>query len=206
MQGEARSEPQIDRDADGPVAKDGRKLVTRCRIVAAASIEFAAHGFVGATVRSVAKRAGVSPSAVYWHFGTKPALFAEAVRLAGEQFVDHFANQGAEMSFRETATAWIQHLQGDSRTTRLLRSLAGDHRHAAVRAADETVQDLLEGFWRQWLRQQHRQHLYVSGFDTTAVARAIVATLAGHATITSGNEAGTDLSSVVAIARLINRG
>ena len=206
MQGEARSEPQIDREADGPVAKDGRKLVTRCRIVAAASIEFAAHGFVGATVRSVAKRAGVSPSAIFWHFGTKPALFAEAVRLAGEQFVDSFASQGVEMSFRETATAWIQHLQADSRATRLLRSLADDHRHAAVRAANETVHDLFEGFWRQWLCQQHRQHLYVPGFDTAAVARAIVATLAGHAISTFGTEAGTDLLAVVAIAHLINRG
>jgi AcrR family transcriptional regulator len=49
-------------------------LTGRARIRDAAMLEFAEHGVKGATIRGIAKAAGVSPALVQHHFGTKEAL------------------------------------------------------------------------------------------------------------------------------------
>lgn len=49
-------------------------LTGRARIRDAALLEFADHGMKGATIRGIAKAAGVSPALVQHHFGTKEAL------------------------------------------------------------------------------------------------------------------------------------
>src|SRR5215207_7309897 len=51
----------------------------RQQILDAATEEFAAHGFLGATIKSIAQRAKLrSQALIYWYFPTKDALF-EAV-------------------------------------------------------------------------------------------------------------------------------
>jgi AcrR family transcriptional regulator len=57
-------------------------LTTRARIRTAALAEFAKHGFRGASIRGIARSAGVSPGLVQHHFGTKDAL-----REACDQYV-----------------------------------------------------------------------------------------------------------------------
>ena len=52
-------------------------LTGRARIRDAALLEFAEHGTKGATIRGIAKAAGVSPALVQHHFGTKEALRRE---------------------------------------------------------------------------------------------------------------------------------
>lgn len=49
-------------------------LTGRARIRDAAMLQFAEHGVKGATIRGIAKAAGVSPALVQHHFGTKEAL------------------------------------------------------------------------------------------------------------------------------------
>jgi AcrR family transcriptional regulator len=49
-------------------------LTGRARIRDAALLEFAEHGVKGATIRGIARAAGVSPALVQHHFGTKDAL------------------------------------------------------------------------------------------------------------------------------------
>jgi AcrR family transcriptional regulator len=51
-------------------------LTARARIRDAALAEFGAQGIAGATIRGIAKRAGVSPALVQHHFGTKEGLRA----------------------------------------------------------------------------------------------------------------------------------
>lgn len=48
-------------------------------ILDAARAEFAERGYSGATTRLIAKRAGVAEPLIFGNFGTKAALFAEAV-------------------------------------------------------------------------------------------------------------------------------
>jgi AcrR family transcriptional regulator len=53
----------------------------RKTLLAAATTEFEDTGFDGATMRAVARRAGVDPSLLHHYFGTKADLFAEAIGL-----------------------------------------------------------------------------------------------------------------------------
>jgi AcrR family transcriptional regulator len=52
---------------------------TRNRILDAAGQLFAEHGFGGATVDEIARRAGVNKAMLYYYVGDKAALFAEVV-------------------------------------------------------------------------------------------------------------------------------
>jgi AcrR family transcriptional regulator len=54
---------------------------SRDDVLAAARAEFAASGYEGATMRAIARRAGVDPALVSHHFGSKEGLFAAAVEL-----------------------------------------------------------------------------------------------------------------------------
>lgn len=55
--------------------RDGNPEETRREILAAAGEAFAASGFVGATTRSVAARAGVNVATLHYHFGSKEGLY-----------------------------------------------------------------------------------------------------------------------------------
>lgn len=61
-----------------------RKAATAVRILEAAQVEFGEHGEDGATIRGIARRAGVDPSLVLQHYGSKQALFSLAVRPAAD--------------------------------------------------------------------------------------------------------------------------
>jgi len=58
------------RSGDG----DGTRAASRARIVAAARALFAERGFAACRVADVARRAGMSPGNVYWHFDSKEAI------------------------------------------------------------------------------------------------------------------------------------
>jgi AcrR family transcriptional regulator len=77
---------------NGPNMRDAKRAATAQRIREAAQTEFGEHGFEGATIRAIAKRAGVDPSLVIQHYGSKRDLFATAVRLHGETTDDAVAD------------------------------------------------------------------------------------------------------------------
>ena len=56
---------------------------TRDRLVAAAALEFAAHGFAGANVDRIARAARVNKAMIYYHFRSKAALYRE---ILGDMF------------------------------------------------------------------------------------------------------------------------
>jgi AcrR family transcriptional regulator len=53
----------------------------RTAIVAAARAEFAAKGYAAASVRGIAREAGVDPALVHHYFGTKEQVFVAAMEL-----------------------------------------------------------------------------------------------------------------------------
>lgn len=54
-----------------------RSITTRQSILDAAVAEFWAHGYRGASVRDICKRAGASSNAITYHFGSKQKLYQE---------------------------------------------------------------------------------------------------------------------------------
>ena len=55
---------------------------TRARLVEAAREVFSEHGFQGATVREICRRADANVAAVNYHFGSKEALLAEVLNFS----------------------------------------------------------------------------------------------------------------------------
>jgi AcrR family transcriptional regulator len=78
------SEPTVSK----PGTRAARRAASAQRILRAAQAEFGEHGLEGTTVRAIAQRAGVDPSLVIQHYGSKSDLFAVAVRLPGESTGD----------------------------------------------------------------------------------------------------------------------
>ena len=73
-------------------SRAAKRADTSRRILAAARAEFAAHGYDGATIRAIAARAGVDPSLVMQHHGSKAALFTSVIRwddVGGGDLDDH---------------------------------------------------------------------------------------------------------------------
>ena len=60
-----------------PTSHSGDPSATRDRLLAGAEIEFAEHGFDGASLRGITATAGTNLAAVNYHFGSKEGLFRE---------------------------------------------------------------------------------------------------------------------------------
>jgi AcrR family transcriptional regulator len=66
--------------------RDGNPAETRRGILRAAEESFATAGFVGATTRQVAARAGVNVATLHYHFGNKEKLYRAVLdAAAGEE-------------------------------------------------------------------------------------------------------------------------
>jgi len=71
---------------DSPARRRGRtSKISRERILDASLVEFAKHGYEGATTASVARRIGVTQPLIHYHFGSKEALWRAAVELGFSQ-------------------------------------------------------------------------------------------------------------------------
>jgi AcrR family transcriptional regulator len=82
---------------------------TRERLLEAASDAFAERGFAGATVTGIAARVGVTPAAVYNHFGSKDELLYLAGRHALDQLVATMSATGrAPRELRDLAELYLQ--------------------------------------------------------------------------------------------------
>lgn len=71
---------------DGRSRADNR-AVQRDRVLAAAAALFAAKGFGGASMREIAREAGVALSMINYYFGSKKGLFDELLQHQQDRFI-----------------------------------------------------------------------------------------------------------------------
>lgn len=197
--------PARSRSPTGHFGAPRDKSATRERILGAAADQFARYGFAHATVRHIANQAGVSHATIHWHFGSKSTVYGEAVRTAGERFMETVRESGlAALPFLDAANAWIRQLAEDTPVACLLRSLAADHGHPTVEETAKSVNGVFCDFWRDWLREHHLQDRRQSAVATD-LAQAIVAALAGMAVVRFHGEPQPAVASLIALVRLIDR-
>jgi TetR/AcrR family transcriptional regulator len=65
------------------------------RILVAAAMEFAARGYGGARVDRIARRARVNKAMIYYHFGSKQALYRELLRTTFSQVAQRLSDVAA---------------------------------------------------------------------------------------------------------------
>src|SRR5882757_6216088 len=85
-------------DMTNPAAPPKPRPATRDRLIAAAFRVVAREGLEGASVKSIAAEAGVTPGLLHYHFPTRDALLVAALRQAQADYQDRSRRR------RETAT------------------------------------------------------------------------------------------------------
>jgi len=111
----------------------------RAAILAAAHEAFSALGYARATVRDIARRAGVTHGSVMRHFGTKEQLFVEA--MPGVRDLPTIAPGPAETLPERIAAAWVERMEavaGSDPATALI--LSASDREAAIRLYEAVVE------------------------------------------------------------------
>jgi AcrR family transcriptional regulator len=99
--------------------RDERKEETRAELIAAASHAFARKGFHGASLEEIARDAGYTTGAVYWHFKDKDDLFLAVyeeyttTRVREWEAVKRDVEAGALPGGRAWADQWMERVRGD---------------------------------------------------------------------------------------------
>jgi AcrR family transcriptional regulator len=120
---------------------------TRSALLDAARVEFTERGFDGATVRSIAQRAGMDPAMVNHWFGGKDGLFVAALQLPVNpedilrRVLDGAPDRAAERVLRTFLSVWDAN--GGGALTALVRSVASHE--AAARMMREFVSRVVFG-------------------------------------------------------------
>ena len=120
---------------------------TRSALLDAARVEFTDRGFDGATVRSIAQRAGMDPAMVNHWFGGKDGLFVAALQLPFDpddivrRILDGDPRQLAERVLRTFLSVWDTN--GGGALTALVRSVASHE--GAARMMREFVSRVIFG-------------------------------------------------------------
>ena len=96
-----------------------RREATRGRLLEAAAVVFARRGFAAASVEEIAREAGYSTGAIYWHFKGKDDLF---LAMAEDFAVDRVrelnevigaTHVGVAERAREAGNQWMERLLAD---------------------------------------------------------------------------------------------
>jgi AcrR family transcriptional regulator len=96
MTARAKSAGDSERQTTSPASTIGKKAATQARILDSALTLFARRGFEATSITAIARRAGVSRAAVFWHFGDKQHLFQEACRQMLQPFIEELAKSLGE--------------------------------------------------------------------------------------------------------------
>ncbi|MDH6118104.1 ScbR family autoregulator-binding transcription factor [Kitasatospora sp. GAS204B] len=95
-----------------PEPKQERAVRTRDEILQAAAQVFDEHGYHGASMREIIKRAGVTLGAVYFHFPNKEALARAVMTAQTPTIMPRLASQGLQRLV-DLTLVWSRQLQID---------------------------------------------------------------------------------------------
>jgi AcrR family transcriptional regulator len=150
-------------DAGTPTPRIGRPpkidadgIPTRDRLLRAAVDACVEHGYDGATLADIARRAGVSTPAIYGHFDGKAALLVEASKHALDAISP--TRLPGEAGVREIARAWLDPAFAPTRI------LVAELHCAAIRQPE--VRELLAA----WQAENAEQLMLLAGISPAQVS------------------------------------
>jgi AcrR family transcriptional regulator len=164
---------------------------TKQRILGAAEILFARHGFAGASLRQVTSAANVNLAAVNYHFGSKENLINEVFRRRLDELNEqrlhalHDAQAQPDFNLEQALEAFVRPAlalstsdQGGAAFVRVLARAYAEHNHRLRLFLHENYSHVLKEFasaFAKLLPDLDKQELYwrldiVSGALTYAMA------------------------------------
>ncbi len=164
------------------ISRRDKALATRRKIIHAAESEFAESGFHGATIASIAKRAGVAAQTVYFVFHTKAELMSAVIDNAV---------MGEDEPVIPQDTEWWAAMQAAKAADDALRTFVRGSAPLFARAS--TMSEILRGaaLTDEEVRRTHEQHeeLRRIGF------REVIEIVAGKGELAAGltTETATDV-------------
>jgi TetR/AcrR family transcriptional repressor of mexAB-oprM operon len=161
---------------------------TRCAILAAAETLFFDHGVAHTSLEQIAREAGVTRGAVYWHFQNKAHLFHEMldqVRLTPEVMARHLADGGERpvVGLRQLCVEGLKDLARDPQRRRILTILL--HRcefTEDLREAEERHAEFIARFidlCKVSLQQAEARGELAPGLDAARAAHTLHALVIG---------------------------
>jgi AcrR family transcriptional regulator len=157
---------------------------SRARIVSAAVAEFAATGYRGASIGSIAARAGISQSGLLHHFQSKELLLAAVIDVRTADHEDEYLAAKAEDPDLGFMTGMVRLMRRGAREgdlTRLFTIVVAEatspdhpaHEWATARTA-RTTELVIEA-----LREAQEREVLRSDFDMRTVATTLLAAMDG---------------------------
>jgi AcrR family transcriptional regulator len=119
-------------------AAERRELIER-----AATEEFAAHGYAGASIDAIARRAGVSAPVLYDHFSSKLDLFTRLLERTRDELLAMWVrelagDESTDVRMRRSFHAWATYVEANRFAARMyFQEATGD---PAARAAHRAIQ------------------------------------------------------------------
>lgn len=162
---------------------------TRCALLAAAEHLFLQNGVAHTSLEQIARHAGVTRGALYWHFENKAHLFnamLSQVRLPPEQLAERLRG-GAEhdplQTLRGVCIEAIENLARDEQKRRIFTILLRRCEFTAeLREAEERNEAFINLFielCEQQFSQPQVQHRLHAGLSPRLAARAVHALIVG---------------------------
>jgi AcrR family transcriptional regulator len=157
---------------------------SRARILAAAVEEFAASGYRGASVGSIARRAGMSQSGLLHHFPSKELLLAAVIDVRTSDHMDEYLAAKAEDPDLGFMTGMVRLMGRGTRELDLTRlftvviaeATSPDHpaHEWAINRYESVTRTVVEA-----LREAQERQLLRRDFDVDAVAATLLAAMDG---------------------------
>ncbi|MDH3479934.1 MAG: TetR family transcriptional regulator, partial [Gemmatimonadota bacterium] len=168
-------------------ASVARKEAKRERMLDAAVLEIARHGYFGTTVSSIARRAGVADGTIYLYFKSKEDVLVSIFQRAMQQFIGEAQRivddpvAGAEEKFRRTVTLHLS-LLGENRDLAVIFQVEFRHTlHVLELLSRSHIRDYLALIARV-VQQGKDEGVFQPDVDTLLAAKVVFGVLDEMAT------------------------